>query len=106
MTEIGLGAVVSVLMRGWTGLHNGWEAAVYSCTAKIGVSSIFLVNPTDPADMPLSIPASILTSALIKVTGLILEGAELLNAHAIPEPTSMTLAGLGAAALLAFRRRK
>lgn len=97
LTDIEPGAVISAIVRGWTGDFASWDEAVNSGLAKIGTSSIFLVDTTDPSPIPPPPPASILTSVPGQgFAGLILQ---------IPEPSSLALCGFGVAALLARRRR-
>ncbi len=60
-----------------------------------GASSVFSLVTGDPNAQPPGVP----TSLAGKLTSFNLNGA-------IPEPSSLALAGLGAAAMLVFRRRK
>jgi hypothetical protein len=81
------GAIVSAIIRGWTGPFASWADAVASGTAKIGISDIFLVDTGNPNTVPPELPGSILNSMPGQgFTGLIL---------AIPEPSSFALIGLG-----------
>jgi len=91
------GAVIGGLVRGWTGAHASYAAAL-NAGAYIGYSSVFTVDTGDPSSVPPGAAGSIFNSTATPFTGMTLT--------AVPEPTSMVLAGLGAASLLIFRRRK
>jgi hypothetical protein len=82
------GGSVAAIVRSFTGADWG------TATGR-GASGIFTVDTGDPTTTPAGTPTS--TAGLfgpINVT------------PTIPEPSSMALAGLGAASLLLFRRRK
>lgn len=90
------GTEISFIVRGWqssTGTDN-WEAAKPGLSV-FGTSTVGTLVLGGGA-----IPNS---SAWGLAAGTQIQG---LNLVSIPEPTSMALAGLGAAALLIFRRRK
>jgi len=96
------GAVIQGVVVGWTGIGTsvltGYEAALaLGAAGQFGASNPFSVDTGDPTTVPPGTAGSI-TTAGVGFTGLTLQ--------AIPEPTSFALAGLGAAALLIFRRRK
>jgi len=77
------GAVISAIIRGWTGDYDSWDEAVISGTAKTGISDIFLVDTGNPDTVPPEVPASIINSVPGRgFAGLILQ---------IPEPTSLSL---------------
>lgn len=84
------GAIVAVYVRGFT-LASG---ASYDVASVRGATPIFLFDTANPTAVPAE-PASNLNAVF---PGL--------NLTAIPEPSSMAIAGLGAASLLIFRRRK
>lgn len=90
LNDIAPGAVVSALIRGWTGPFATWEAAVSSGTAKLGISSPFLVDTTDPTLIPPPPPAHLVNSVPGQgFSGLIL---------GVPEPASgalLVFGGLG-----------
>lgn len=82
------GGSVALLVRAFVGAD--WASSTAS-----GQSAIFTVASTgNPLTTPAGTPATI--SGLYGT----------INVTSVPEPTSMALAGLGAASLLIFRRRK
>jgi hypothetical protein len=94
-TIIGIapGGPVALVIRGWTGASTTW--AGITDTDQRGWSSIFTLPATgNPNTVPPGTPRSINP----EFTGL--------TVVPVPEPSSMVLAGLGAASLLLFRRRK
>jgi hypothetical protein len=84
---------VELAVAGWTGSANSYAAAV-AAGAPVGVTAAF-ANPTGGGGSPAAAAAN-----MVKW----LPGNPLLVA--VPEPTTLALGGLGAAALLLFRRRK
>jgi hypothetical protein len=95
---IAAGAIVSVVFRGWTGGAADWTSSTAAWDLgqiARGYSSIMSVDTGDPTTTPAGTPGSFPGGAGI-----------LLTYSAVPEPSSMALAGLGAASLLMFRRRK
>jgi len=91
------GGVIAGLVRGWTGAFLNYQEAVAG-GAYVGYSSVFTVDTGDPSSVPPGAAGSIFNSTATPFAGMTLT--------AVPEPTSMVLAGLGAASLLIFRRRK
>lgn len=88
------GSGVALVVRGWTGASLTW-AGRDLVLGQDGYSSIFTLAATgNPTTVPPGTPASINPA----FTGLTMVP--------VPEPSSMVLAGLGAASLLLFRRRK
>jgi hypothetical protein len=88
------GGGAALVIRGWTGASLTWNG-VDLATEMVGWSSIFTLASTgNPTTVPPGTPASINPA----FTGL--------TVVPVPEPSSMVLAGLGAASLLLFRRRK
>jgi len=88
------GGGAAFVIRGWTGSSLTW-AGINGATDMQGYSSIFSLAATgNPTTVPAGTPVAI-TPAF---TGL--------TVGVVPEPSSMVLAGLGAASLLMFRRRK
>jgi len=94
LSGIVAGGQVALAVRGWTGTAASWNLVDLG-TQQVGYSSIFTLTTGNPTTVPAGTPTAIVGNGF---TGLQLAY--------VPEPTSMTLAGLGAAALLAFRRRK
>jgi hypothetical protein len=92
LTGIAAGANVSYAVIGWVGNFASFDAALAG-GAMAGVNATAFTMATGGVD-PLVPPPSLSTS----FTGLTLQP--------IPEPSTFALAGLGAAALLIFRRRK
>lgn len=91
LTGVAKGANADYLIVGWAGAQPSFDAAL-AAGDQLNVSAK-LTTPTGGVD-PLVPPPSLSTS----FTGLTLQP--------IPEPSAFALAGLGAAALLIFRRRK
>jgi hypothetical protein len=104
------GALIQGVVIGWTGtgaadylagyaLASG--QAVSATTHQFGVSNPFTVDTGDPTTVPPGSAGFIYNSTATPFVGLTMA-----NIAPIPEPSSFALAGLGAAALLIFRRRK
>jgi hypothetical protein len=89
------GAQAVVQMVAWQGnfttYADAWTAAQTDPTVLIGASSA----------LTLQLPASSTDPNLTYLWGL-----NAFNIHPVPEPATLALAGLGAAALLIFRRRQ
>lgn len=86
------GSIATLELRVWDnqgGTITSYAAAV-AAGAAVGSSPIFNSQPL----------------GLVTVTVPELIGLQSFNIHAVPEPSTFALAGLGAAALLIFRRRK
>jgi len=103
------GANVELEIVGWTGTATSWADAVAQGTDLYGYTGESLAaggtlgalgwsQPTgNPTSTPPGTPSATITGAG-GYQGLILKS--------VPEPTTIALGGLGAAALLLFRRRK
>ena len=84
------GAAAVVQVRAWNAAAGAtWDAAQLSPIGIAGRSSLFTINLATPPATPANL-VGLTSFALVSV----------------PEPSSFALAGLGAAALLIFRRRK
>lgn len=91
------GSTIQVQVVAWLGAFNDWNSAYAAWlsgdpTVKIGASNA--INVT--------LPASATDPNLTRLVGL----QSFAIVPNVPEPTSLALAGLGAAALMIFRRRK
>jgi hypothetical protein len=91
------GAPINAAVASWAGSAANFDAAVAAGSA-VGISAEFAVTTGNPNTTPAGTPAVI--------TGVGQFGGMTLGTSVIPEPSSLALAGLGAAALLVFRRRK
>jgi len=97
-----------VMVLAWTGTATTWNDAFNSGTAWLGWSGSTLSggalawsNVTgDPVGHPTPTLPQALTTGAAGYNGIVLSAPVV-----IPEPSSFALAGLGIAALLAFRRR-
>lgn len=85
-------ASASLQLEFWVGSATSYAAAA-SAGAKVGQSPVF-TNPTGGGGTPPSVPPSAMAN-MPNVTVAI-----------VPEPSTLALAGLGAAALLMYRSRK
>jgi hypothetical protein len=98
VTGIAGGATAWMQVRFWNTANGSSYAAAAASGANnaYGSSNPFQVTLGDPTASPPGVPAAL--------SGL--AGQTLKLNSAVPEPSSLALAGLGAAALLVFRRRK
>jgi hypothetical protein len=88
-TVTGAGGFIEAQVRVWDSQFGGTYDAARSAGGLAGVSAPIIVNLAIP---PAPAPA--------------MAGLQGFTVDIVPEPTSFALAGLGAAALLFFRRRK
>ena len=93
----GAGANAQYFVVGWTGAFANYDAAMAAGSGFIGVSSVFTTTTGNPT----TIPPGTATTLSSTFTGMTLA-----TVTSVPEPSTFALAGLGAAALLIFRRRK
>jgi hypothetical protein len=99
----GGGATVWVMVRGWTGGFADWATA-YAAANQPG-SSIFIGTTKVAFQTPTGAPFGTPPTAAVPMT-LGPSGFNGLVLTPVPEPSTFVLAGLGAAALMIFRRRK
>ncbi len=89
------GATAFLQVRVYSTASGSYVAAQNAGLANtFGASSVFSLVTGDPNAQPPGVP----TSFAGKLTSF--------NLNGVPEPSSLALAGLGAAAMLVFRRRK
>ena len=89
------GGSALVQMVAWQGNYDTWAAAFAAWQAGTADVKIGASNP-----LTLTLPSAPTSPVLTYLTGL-----QPFAIVAVPEPTMFALAGLGAAALLIFRRR-
>jgi len=93
------GAGIEAVVVGWQGNYASFDAAV-AANAAVGASArVTFATTGNPSTVPPGTAASLTAAGF---AGLTVSPAT----SVIPEPSSLALAGLGAAALLIFRRRK
>lgn len=96
------GGVVQAIVIGWftpSGAVGTFDAAIAAAStgmAYVGFSQTFNIDTANPSALPTPETPTLLTSTTF--------GSLVLTP--VPEPSTFALAGLGAAALLIFRRRK
>ena len=97
--NIGAGANAEYLAIGWTGAFASIDQAIAAAGTGVmgGASAIYTTATADPGASPPPTPISM---------RLTFGGQTLAPIVLVPEPSTFALAGLGAAALLIFRRRK
>jgi hypothetical protein len=88
------GSGIDYVIMGWTGAAASFDAALSSGSAMLNVSAKFASGTGNPTASPPGTPVPLSSS----FGGMVLQP--------VPEPSTLALAGLGAAALLIFRRRK
>lgn len=91
VTGVALGGTAELRLQIWMGNFNSYAAAVAGLAA-VADSGLFS-NPTGGDGAPPSLPK--------QLSGL----PDMHLVAGVPEPSTLALAGLGAAALLAYRRR-
>jgi len=99
VSPLAAGGKIEYVLAGWTGTSATLDAAI-AANAMIGQSALYTgVATGDPTTTPIPGTPTALTATF---TGLTLAP----QATGVPEPTTLALAGLGAAAMLILRRRK
>jgi len=96
LQPLGAGGNIDYVVVGWTGSAATFDAAITG-GAMVGVSGKFSSGTGNPLTTPAGTPTPIAAS----FGGMTLEPLQ-----TIPEPSTFALAGLGAAAMVIFRRRK
>lgn len=101
LSNVNAGQQATFQIRVWNnqgGTITTWAAA----------EAAWLAGTTDASVTPLvlSAPLGGTDSNNVSVVPPVSSGWVSFNSYTVPEPTTMTLAGLGAAALMIFRRRK
>jgi len=89
------GASGVFIVEGWAGNFANYAAAISGNAAFLGQSVEFVNGTGNPTTSPPGTPSA--------MTGW---DGSLILVNPVPEPTTIALGGLGAAALLLFRRRK
>jgi len=95
ISPLAAGGNISYIAIGWTGATTLDLALGAPLTSYLGQSAVFTSATGNPTSTPAGTPVAMNASF----------GGMVLAPQVVPEPTSLALAGLGLAALLAFRRR-
>lgn len=90
---VALGGTAELRLALWQGNYADWAAA--SAAGAVGQITLPFSNPTGGQGSPPALPANLVNLPEMHLV-----------AGVVPEPSTMALAGLGAAALLMYRRRK
>jgi len=99
ITGIAAGGPVEAAVVAWQGNFASFDAAVAANSAVGASARVTFASTGNPTTTPPGTAASLVNAGF---AGLTVSPAT----SVIPEPSSLALAGLGAAALLIFRRRK
>jgi hypothetical protein len=97
VSPLAAGGKIEYVLVGWTGASASLDAAIAAQAAVGSTALIAGVATGNPTTVPPGTPSSLTDT----FTGLTLAPQA-----AIPEPSTLALAGLGAAAMLILRRRK
>jgi hypothetical protein len=93
LSPLAAGGGIDYVIVGWTGAFASFDAAL-TANAMVGVSA----KAGSTTGNPTTVPPGTATPIADTFGGMTLQP--------VPEPSTLALAGLGAAALLIFRRRK
>jgi len=99
LADIAGGATVWIDIVGWNGSAQSLSAALGGGATLFGSSSVFAQVTANPNGSPPTTPSKLTDAAPGSFSGLVLTPLG-------PEPTTLALGALGAASLLAFRRKK
>jgi hypothetical protein len=94
LTPLAAGGSIDYVVMGWTGASTSFDAAL-TANAMANVSAKFASTTGNPNATPIPGTPTPIADTFAGMT-----------LSPIPEPSTFALAGLGAAALLIFRRRK
>src|ERR1041385_4389358 len=87
-TGIAPGAIISAMIRGWTGTAPDYASAIAAGASFVGYSSIFRVDTGDPTAVPAGTPGNIVSS----ISGQGFPGLPLTPfGDPVPEPTTAAL---------------
>lgn len=103
------GSTVNFIIRGWSAnLGTTWSEVLNSLQTPAGISggSYYLGQSAIGLNAIFNDPAAAPVNGAFGTSGGSTVPGFVLDFHQVPEPSSMALAGLGAASLLLFRRRK
>jgi len=103
------GSTIDFIVRGWSASAGAtWTEALASWNNGAPAQDMYLGQSLIGNNLKLGDGAAVASTTLFGLTAVQVGGfnMQLYQGPIIPEPTSMVLAGLGAASLLLFRRRK
>jgi hypothetical protein len=96
LSPLGAGAGIDYVVMGWTGTAAGFDAAIAG-----GAMASVSGKAGSATGNPNTVPPGTAVPLSGSFAGMVLQPVT-----TVPEPSTFALAGLGAAALLIFRRRK
>jgi hypothetical protein len=101
------GSTVDFIVRGWSANAGAtWQEALLFWNNGNPAQPMLLGQSLIGNDIKLGDGGAIPSTTLMGLTPVQVLGFNMVSYGIVPEPTSMVLAGLGAASLLLFRRRK
>jgi hypothetical protein len=100
------GSTIDFIVRGWSANAGAtWAEALAFYNGGSPSQAMYIGQSLIGNDLKLGDGAAVASTTLFGLTPVQVGGFNLALIPAVPEPTSMVLAGLGAASLLLFRRR-
>ena len=100
------GSTVDFVVRGWSAnAGSTWQEALAFWNNGFPAANMYIGSSTGGNDIVLG-GGAILAQSLFGVNAFQVTGFNMAFVPVVPEPSSMVLAGLGAASLLMFRRKK